>query len=282
MSYEPRSLLFVSGARADRFPKAFAAGADVVCIDLEDAVQPSEKPMAREQTLRWLKESAGQRGATAAAVRLNAICTVEGLHDAAAWADSTVQLDWLMLPKVESAADVEFVAQWSGGRAAGLVALIETPRGVENAASIAAALGSLQPRLQGALMLGGADLALALNARFGWDALFSARGRLVNAARAHSLQCWDVPYLAIDDASGLLQETQRVMELGFSCKAAIHPTQIAPIHAAFAPDPEQIRWANALLDALAKAPTGAFIFEGKLVDAPIVNRAQRIVNLAKR
>jgi citrate lyase beta subunit len=283
MVVDPRSMLFVSGARADRFPKAFATGADLVCIDLEDAVQPSDKPAARAQVFDWLAaRGAGPSGAAAAAVRLNGLRTQDGLRDAVALVDAGVRLDWLVLPKVESAADVECIAGWAADRFAGLVALIESPLGVENAPLIARAIRALRPGQPGALMLGGVDLALELGAQFGWDALLSARGRLVNAARGAGLQAWDVPYLAIDDADGLAAETRRVIALGFGCKAAIHPSQVAVLHRAFAPDAEQLRWAHGVLAAQLRAGTGAFLFEGKLVDAPILVRAERMVALAAR
>lgn len=276
-------MLFVSGARPDRFPKAFATGADLVCIDLEDAVQPSDKAAARTRVFEWLRaRDAGVPSPAGAAVRLNGMRTDHGLRDVAALADSGLRLDWLLLPKVESPVEIELIAGWAGARFHGLVALIESPAGVENAPAIAAAIRALGGTHPGALMLGGADLALELGAQFGWDALLFARGRLVNAARAAGLQPWDVPFLGIDDPEGLAGETRRVIALGYSCKAAIHPSQVPVLHRAFAPDPDQVRWAQAVLDAHAQAATGAFLFEGKLVDAPILVRAERILALAAR
>ena len=107
-----------------------------------------------------------------------------------ALAESDVQLDWLLVPKVEDAADLHALQSWIGHRYDRLTALIETPYAVENAMSIARAGGKLA-----ALMLGGADLAAELGAQFGWDGLLHARGRLVNSARAAGLQAWDVPHI---------------------------------------------------------------------------------------
>lgn len=273
-------MLFVSGEKVERFSKAFAAGADLVCIDLEDAVQPSARSAAREQVIDWLCASANARRPCASAIRLNGLRTHDGLRDTLKLLDSDLVLDWLLLPKVESAADIECIAAWAPQRFGGIVALIETPTGVENAASIAGAIRTLLPGKSGALMLGGADLAMELGAVFGWDALFAARGRLVNAARGAGLQAWDVPFLGLDDAEGLLEETRRVIGLGFSCKAAIHPKQLDAIHAAFEPDPRSIEWARGVLEARAEAAAGAFIYQDKLVDAPIIKRAERIVELA--
>ena len=217
-----------------------------------------------------------------AAVRINGLRTDHGLRDAAALADSGSRLDWLLLPKVESPVEIELIASWAGERFNGLVALIESPAGVENAPAIAASIRALGGARPGALMLGGADLALELGAQFGWDALLFARGRLVNAARSAGLQPWDVPFLGIDDPEGLAAETRRVIALGYACKAAIHPAQVPTLHRAFAPEPDQVRWAQAVVEAQAQAATGAFLFEGKLVDAPILVRAERILALAAR
>lgn len=274
-------MLFVSGEKVERFPKAFSAGADLVCIDLEDAVQPSAKSVAREQVIDWLCAPGNAQQPCASAIRLNGLRTHDGLRDTLKLLESGLVVDWLLLPKVESATDIECIAGWVPHRFRAIAALIETPSGVENASLIAGAIRSLLPGKAGALMLGGADLSMELGAVFGWDALFAARGRLVNAARGAGLQAWDVPFLGLDDHDGLLEETRRVIGLGFSCKSAIHPKQLRAIHAAFEPDPRSIEWARGVLEAQTEAAAGAFVYQGKLVDAPILKRAERIVELAK-
>jgi citrate lyase subunit beta/citryl-CoA lyase len=268
-------MLFVSGEKAERFPKAMAAGADVVCIDLEDAVHKERKQQAREQVLGWLCTKRALQG-SAIALRINGLRTVEGLRDVLALIESEVHLDWLLVPKVEDAADLQALHSWAGHRYDRLTALIETPRGVENALSIAYAGGKLA-----ALMLGGADLAAELGAQFGWDGLLHARGRLVNASKAAGLQAWDVPHIDLKRPDDLGEETRNVVALGFSCKTAIHPQQIPIIHAAFAPSPDELAWAKALLQAMPDEPTdGAFIFEGRMVDAPVLRKARRVVELS--
>jgi citrate lyase beta subunit len=270
-------MLFVSGEKAERFPKAMVAGADVVCIDLEDAVHIERKQVAREQVLGWLSKKQASEG-PAIALRINGLRTLEGLRDVLALDESGVHLDWLLVPKVEDAADLRALHSWIGHRYDRLTALIETPRGVENTLSIAHAGGKLA-----ALMLGGADLAAELGAQFGWDGLLHARGRLVNAAKAAGLQAWYVPHIDLGRPGDLSEETRKVLALGFSCKTAIHPQQISIIHAAFAPSPDELAWAKALLQAIPDGPTdGAFIFEGRMVDAPVLRKARRIVELSMR
>ena len=278
----PRSMLFVSGEKVDRFAKAMAAGADLVCIDLEDAVHPDRKQEARVQVLGWLK---AQQAALAAAgqqvaIRVNGLRTEHGLRDLLALVDSGVTVDWLMLPKVEDAADIQCVQAWAGaqiGAQGGIVALIETPLGIERAPAIARAGGRIA-----ALMLGGADLSAELGAQFGWDGLLSARGRLVNAARAAGVQAWDVPHVDIKNLDELSSETRKVLALGFDCKTAIHPTQIAVIHAAHAPTPAELAWAELLVEAVPDGQfSGAFLYQGRMVDAPLVRKARRIVEIAR-
>ena len=269
-------MLFVSGERPERFVKAMAAGADVICIDLEDAVARDRKDQARGDALRWLAghaAQAGDAGRPAVALRLNAVRTLDGLRDVLALSAADAMPDWLLLPKIEAAADLHCVQAWLGARCPPLVALIETPGAVEDACAIARAGGMLA-----ALMLGGADLSAELGAQFGWDGLLQSRGRLLNAARAHGLQAWDVPHIDLGRLDDLAHETGRVLALGFDCKTAIHPSQVPVIHQAFMPPPERLEWARALLAALPENGTaGAFMFRGGMVDAPVVRNATRIL-----
>jgi citrate lyase beta subunit len=265
-------MLFVSGEKPVRFAKAAASGADLVCIDLEDAVHPERKAAAREAALAWLKAN----GTTGIALRINGLRTLEGLRDVLALSDAGLQLEWLLLPKVEAAADLQALQGWIGPRIERIAALIETPRGIENMTAIADAGGALA-----ALMLGGADLSAELGCEFGWDGLLAARGRLVNAAKAAGLQAWDVPHIDLADSDGLAEETRRVLALGFDCKSAIHPQQLATIHGAFAPTPAEHAWAEALLQAVPGEIRGAFIFQGRMVDAPVLRKARRIADRAR-
>jgi citrate lyase beta subunit len=275
-SAPPRSMLFVSGEKVERFAKAMVAGADLVCIDLEDAVHPDRKLEARGTVLGWLEKHSPTDGPRVA-LRLNGLRTADGLRDIAALVESGVKVDWLLLPKLEDAADIQCVQAWVGAQIGAIAALIETPLGIENALHIARAGGKL-----GALMLGGADLSAELGAQFGWDGLLSARGRLVNAARAAGVQAWDVPHVDIGNLEGLSEETRKVLALGFDCKTAIHPQQISTIHAAFAPTSADLEWAKLLVEAVPDgAFSGAFLYRGRMVDAPLVRKARRIVEIAR-
>ena len=276
-SRQPRSMLFVSGEKVERFAKAMAAGADLVCIDLEDAVHPDRKAEARSQVLGWLKGASRPADACGVALRINGLRTLEGIRDVLALVESGVAVDWLLLPKTEHATDVQAIESWCGAQLGAITALVETPLGIENLASIARAGGKL-----GALMLGGADLSAELDAQFNWEGLLSARGRLVNAAKSAGLQAWDVPNVDLSSDEGLATETRKALALGFGCKTAIHPQQIKTIHAAFTPSPSEIEWATVLLQAVPEGQgSGAFLFQGKMVDAPLLKRARRIAELAR-
>jgi citrate lyase beta subunit len=276
-SRQPRSMLFVSGEKVERFAKAMAAGADLVCIDLEDAVHPDRKAEARAQVLGWLKDTTRPIDGTGVAIRVNSLRTLDGPRDVLAFVASGVKVDWLLLPKAEHASDVQTIEAWCGAQVGAITALVETPVGIENLASLARAGGKL-----GALMLGGADLSAELDAQFTWDGLLSARGRLVNAAKSTGLQAWDVPNVDLSSDDNLATETRRAVALGFGCKTAIHPQQIATIHAAFRPTPAEVEWATVLLEAVPEGQgSGAFLFQGKMVDAPLLKKARRIAELAR-
>lgn len=271
-------MLFVSGEKAERFGKAFDAGADLVCIDLEDAVQPARKAEARAQVLAWL--AAHTTLPCRRALRINGLATLDGLRDLVALAESGLKLDALLLPKTEAAADIGIVQSIVGPQLGGIVALLETPRGIEDAAAIARAPLA-------ALMLGGADLSAELGAAFDARGLAYARGRLVNAAKSVSRQAWDVPFVELGNEAGLAEETRTVLALGFDCKTAIHPQQLATIHTAFRPTAAELDWAQSLLAAVPSyregsdgINVGAFLFNGRMVDAPLLKKARRIAERA--
>lgn len=276
-------MLFVSGEKQERFSKALASDADLVCIDLEDAVHPERKARARDQVFAFVAQRPQMQGGARLAVRLNSLRTREGLADVMALTESKAILDFIVLPKIEHPHELTLSHGWASACFRHLVALIETPLGIENAAAIAAAAGQGAPKLA-ALMLGGADLSVELGATFDWNGLLSARGRLVNAARSARLQAWDVPHLNLGDLSGLAAETRDVLRMGFTCKSAIHPSQIPVIHRAFQPPAAEVQWARALIEEYAArqaiSADGAFLFQGKMVDPPVLANARRIAQLA--
>jgi (S)-citramalyl-CoA lyase len=259
-----RSLLFVPGNRPERFAKAGASGADLVCIDLEDAVPPAERVASRVAVLAFLREqAAGHRYG----VRINRLPGADAVHDVAALLGGHAAPAFVMLAKTESPRDLELLAAWLPQ--VPQIALIESARGLQAAAAIAKAGGPLQ-----ALMFGGADFSAELGCELAWEPLLHARSSLLLAASAAGLACIDVPWLDVANATGAQEEAQRVAAMGFSGKAVIHPSQVAPVHAGFAPSPEVLERARRVVAASGENDA-AVLVDGRLVDRPVVLAAQR-------
>mgnify|MGYP005749208621 CR=1 FL=1 len=273
-----RSLLFVPGSRPDRFAKALAAGADAVIIDLEDAVAPAAKDEARDAVLAFLRTPRAP-GGPKVLVRVNGVRSRTGVADLHALTAPDVAPLWdgLMLPKVDAGGDVRLAADLvaEAGAPGFLVALIETAEGLENVMEI----GGASARLA-ALMFGGADLAADLRVPFGWASLVHARARLVHAAARHGLAAIEMPWIALDDDAGYLEDIARSFELGFGARAAIHPRQIAPIHAALTPSPEAVTQARRIVAAYEAAGGAVCTLDGKLVERPVILGCLRVLALA--
>jgi citrate lyase beta subunit len=269
------ALLFTPGTRSDRFAKAAEQGADGVIIDWEDAVPVPEKDRAREETLAWLKAH-GRVGLSpfVTAVRLNDLRSPQGLADLDALNAAAVRLDAVVLPKVESAAEVQLAARKLFG-APRLICLIETVLGVRFAAEIAQA----SPQVA-ALAFGGFDLSAETGGEPTWDALLWPRTQVVHACAAAGVRALDQPFLALDDAAGLTAECTAVRSLGFSGKLAIHPRQCAGIRAAFRPSAEQVAAASKVVTAFEAARGHVATVDGRMIDVPMYRSAQRVLERA--
>ncbi len=269
-----RCVLFVPGSRPERYAKAFATDADQVCIDLEDAVGPADKDSARASVLAYLAARSATR--SECGVRINAIGTSEGERDLTALAESRAAADFVMLPKVESAESVRVVDRALGPRETHIIALIETPRGLLDARAIAAA----SPRLS-ALMFGGFDFAVAVRGRPGWDTFFAPRSQLAWIAAEAGIGFIDAPWLNFRDPAGLAAESDRVIALGATAKAAIHPDQVAVIQSRFLPTAAELDEARRVVAAIEGARGAAVQVNGKLVDRPIELAARRALLLGE-
>ncbi|AXE63686.1 HpcH/HpaI aldolase/citrate lyase family protein [Hyphomonas polymorpha PS728] len=267
-----RSFLFVPGARQDRFAKAVAAGADAAIIDLEDAVLPGEKDKARADVLAWVSAWDGK----GLAVRINSPRTAHGCADIAAFAASGLlaKLDFIMVPKAETAVDLEIVAEALGVDIP-LIAVMESGRALANVQSVAA-------KATGGMLFGGADFSASLGADLAnWDAMLTARALVAAACGATGIPAYDVPYLDVKDPAGLTETTHKARLMGFSGRACIHPDQVALVNAAFTPSQAELAEAQAIIDALNAAQGGAVLHKGKLVDRPVILAAERVLSKAK-
>jgi len=268
-----RALLFVPGTRPDRADKALASGADGIVVDLEDAVGAAQKDAARGQVLEWLARRPARHG-TAVGLRVNSVRTRAGLKDLVAFADAQCPCDFVMLPKVESASEVQLYARHLGDAA--LFCMIETAAGLDQAMRIAAA------ERVAALGFGGLDLSVDLRADFAWEPLLFGRSRVVQAASAAGIAAFDVPYLDLRDETGLAGECARARAMGFTGKAAIHPRHLQAILAAFTPSAQEVDNARGILQSFERSGGNVCEYQGRMIDEPVARAARRLVALAAR
>ncbi|CAO3436891.1 itaconate degradation C-C-lyase RipC [Azospirillum doebereinerae] len=273
LSVGRRSWLFTPATKPERFDRAAEAGADALIVDLEDAVAPADKGTARGAALDWLTRPSAE-GGVLRALRINPPSTAFGLEDLLGLVRSGARPDVVILPKTESAEILQLVDRLfvEAGKPIRLVALIESARGVAEAAAIARAT----PRLD-ALFFGAADCAADLGAEVAWEPLLHARSCVVNAAAQAGLAIIDSPFFAIADEDGLRRETAAAVRMGFTAKAAIHPRQIQAINAALTPTAEQIAEARLILTENAK---GVGVVGGKMIDEAVARKARRILAAA--
>ncbi|GAQ64223.1 HpcH/HpaI aldolase/citrate lyase family protein [Streptomyces scabiei] len=254
-----RSLLFVPGHRPDRFDKAASSGADVVIIDLEDAVAAEEKDRARANAAAWL--ALGNR----AIVRINAPGTPWSEADLRVAADHGCPV---MVPKSEDPAVLADLAARTAGRC-DLVPLVETALGVERAREVCAAPGVARAAF------GNVDLAAQLGiAQDDHTALAYARSRLVVASAAAGISPpVDGVTTAVRDMDTLSADIAHARRLGFTGKLCVHPCQLLRVAEGFAPSAEEVRWARAVLGAGDSVTT----VDGQMVDKPVLERARRVL-----
>jgi (S)-citramalyl-CoA lyase len=275
MPLHARSLLFVPGDRPDRFDKALASGADAICLDLEDAVQPAAKDDARRHVTAFL--AAGQH-LDRVLVRISPLATEAGAADVLALSQADLGEAGVMIAKTSDADDAAQVAKlvWPSAASARLMALIEDAPGLRKAHEIAKVPGMI------GLSLGPLDLAASLGAVFDDQAMAAIRLQLRLAAAEGGINAWDGPWPDIADEDGLERAAVACVRLGYAGKLCIHPKQVQTVNAAFAPSEAALAEAQAIVDAAAQTGAGAFMHEGKMVDAPVIAAARQVLARADR
>jgi citrate lyase subunit beta/citryl-CoA lyase/(S)-citramalyl-CoA lyase len=269
-----RSLLFVPGARPDRFGKAEAAGADMVCVDLEDAVPQGGKDAARQAAVAWF---CGAPGPSERVVRINTLYSRAGLADLAALADAAPMAGLVFLPKVQGPEELRIAdaVLTEAGSGAGLMALIESLEGLARVEEIAKA----SPRLR-LMMFGAADFAAELGTEIAHEPLLYARARIVLAAARAGIGALDVPTIEFRNPDTVAAESRAARALGFTGKAALHPDNVAAVNAAFTPSDDEVARARAIVEAYEASPNGLAVVAGKIVDIPVVIGARRVLAAA--
>jgi citrate lyase subunit beta/citryl-CoA lyase len=276
-----RSVLYMPGANARALDKARTLPADGLILDLEDAVAPDAKDVAREQVVAALRQ--GGYGPRELIVRINALASPWGHADVQAVAGCAA--DAVLAPKIESAADVHALvaALDEAGAPAGLPvwAMVETPRAFLRLDAIA----SSHPRLA-VLVLGTSDLVKDLHARHSKERAETATARslAVLAARAHGLGALDGVHLDLDDDAGLAFACAQGREMGYDGKTLIHPKQIAAANAAFGPSQQELAAAREIVVASRDAQgagKGVVVVNGRLVERLHVEEAERLLAMAE-
>lgn len=281
-----RSMLFIPGNTPNLLINSPYLGADAVIYDLEDAVSPAEKDSARILVRNTLRSV--DLGGRETIVRINAIDTEYWKKDIDAVAPQRPSI--LMVPKSSRAEDIQAVDDYvtrveerlgAPQHAIRLMPLIETALGVENAFSIAAA----SPQVA-ALFLGAEDLTADLRCQRTKEGreIEYARTRLVVAARAANVDVYDTPFTDVNDDEGIWEDARVAKSLGFTGKASISPRHIQAINAVFSPTQAEVDYAYEVMDAIRAAREqgkGAIALRGKMIDAPIVARAQQTIDMAR-
>lgn len=257
--------LFCPADRPERFGKA-AAAADVVILDLEDGCAAADRPAARKALVDVPLDPART------VVRVNPSGTADQEHDLEALAST--RYDTVMLPKCEAPQQVTALAPRD------VIVLVESPLGALTVTDNVRADNAV------AVMWGAEDLFAVLGGTANRypdgtyrEVARHVRSQSLLAAKAYGRLALDSVYLDIKDLDGLRAEVDDAVAVGFDAKVAIHPSQVPVIRAGYAPTPEQVQWARHVLAAAADE-RGVFAFEGIMVDAPVLRRAERIVQLA--
>jgi len=277
-----RALLFLPGDSERKIAKAATLEVDAVVLDLEDGVAMGRKEDARRQVCQALQTV--DFGPRERIVRLNAVGS--GLETADLDATLPGRPDAYLLPKVHRPEEIAWLDAalsaaearygWPSGSIR-ILALIETARGIVNLREIAAVGGRLEALLFGAEDLIG-DIG-GMRTAAGREVLY-ARSAVVTTAAAFGLAAIDMVFVALDDLEGLARECREAVELGYQGKMAIHPRQVPVIQAAFTPTAAQIEAARRLLAAYReheRRGVGVFVLDGKMVDAPMLVAARRIL-----
>ena len=279
-----RSKLFVPGSRPELFPKALASQADALSFDLEDSVAEYRKAEACHLVGQALQSPDFVASKKILLVRVNGLTTPHFTADLASVVGP--RLDLLNLPKVESAEDIRTVAKALDrleaerglARPIGILANVESPRGLRFAAEIAGA----DPRVAG-LQIGFADLLEPLGIdRTDAAAIHQLQLAVRLAAGEAGLWACDAVFGVIKDPDGFRTEALAAKRLGYIGKSCIHPSQIALANEVFRPTDEEIVFAGRVVEAAGRTNAGAFTIDGRMIDAPFIKRAHAVLAIARQ
>ena len=272
-----RSLIFYPGNKPELFAKALATGADIVTADLEDAIAPHDKQTARSETFKLFSEMKDTD--QECMVRINSIRDKDGIADLQMLFETSKPPKALMLPKVKSPDEIRVYEDLLIGSHASirLHPIIETNEGLAACHEIAQASDRID-----SILFGGVDMAADLRIEMTWEGLVYARSRVAHAGATAGIDVIDVPYLDFRNTEGMKEEAAAVKRLGFTGKAAVHPSQIAPLNECFSPTAEQIDRANRIIAAFEEQGTGLVVVDNKLIEKPVLRSMYRLLAIAEK
>lgn len=270
-----RSMLCIPAIADDGYLDCHHCGADICVVDLADSVAPAWKEEARLSAAAFLAGVGSSEAGPRRGVRINAVTEPNGLRDLLALGGYSAPPRIVQIPRVESARDIEIVETVLGGSCPGLelLAVIETPRGLENLSAITTS----SPRLR-AVVFGSAGYAAALGIGLTWQPLAYARSMLVNGARTAGIDAIDSPLFDLTDPSLLRWEAESALALGFSGKMALHPDQVSVINEVFSPTPAELQHAHRVVAAAQRSGQGITTVSGSMVGRPFFEASRRLLD----
>jgi (S)-citramalyl-CoA lyase len=268
----PRSILYTPALVLDRVVKAWSYDADVHLIDLEDAVPPQQKAAARMVCRAALEQAPGPANV---AVRVNELGTIESVHDLVLLAECPVKPGFIVMTMVDSAVEVTLLRDTlaSAGVHPEVYVTLETPAAVAGIDAIAAAADGL--------ILGSADLAASLGIEITWAGLLATRQAMALACARYGTACIDTANFRLAEPAVLAAEIDRVRELGFHGKVTVHPGELGAINRALRPDPDGLRLARRVTDAVRAADGGIAVLDGNMVGPPFARMARTTATLGQ-
>jgi citrate lyase subunit beta/citryl-CoA lyase/(S)-citramalyl-CoA lyase len=267
-----RSLLFAPANRPTIHEKVIQSGADIVCLDLEDAVPVKDKAAARQTAKSFLTELPGPERA----VRINELSSANGIRDILVLLDASPSGGTIFLPKVATADEVRMTEKLIIEAAVPLKIgiLIESLQGLQNSVEILNA----SPLISFA-MFGAVDYAAELGVEVATKPLFHARTTLIHAAKLAGVDILDVPCLTFRDQGVVEEDAKAALALGFTGKGALHPSNVSIINSTFTPSVLDIQYAEKVIALYKASPNGLAMLDGKLIEKPVIRAMQRILSL---
>jgi citrate lyase subunit beta/citryl-CoA lyase/(S)-citramalyl-CoA lyase len=268
----PRSVLFTPALSIDRVLNARSYDADIHLIDLEDSVPAAAKADARAVCRRALDRSPDL---AKTGVRVNALGTIEAVHDIAMLAAGPSTPGLVLMTMVRFPAEVIMLRETlaSAGRHPEIYVTVETPEAVAAADTIAAASDGL--------LFGSADLAATLGIEISWDGLLAARQAMALACARHGVGCVDTANFRLGDSAALAEEIERSRALGFHGKATVHPKELDAINRAFRPGPAELAAARRVAGAVRAAAGGVAVLDGHMIGPPFARKARAALALGQ-